>query len=589
MKRPFRRFAGPALLIVSGFILFAGAGHRRPAAFAPESDTARRAPSKIVGFHIDMNIAQFRGDYLKERLKRLAELGYNTIVWEVENNIRWETCPECVAPDAFTKEEFKDILDYSRGLGLEPVPLLQTIGHCEYVLKNEKYKPMAELAERIDQYCPQNPEVVRFLRQWVDEYLEVFGRVRYFHLGADEAYTLGQCPRCRAYAAEHSLSDLYVGHINAVSGPLLERGIRPVIWGDMILHYPEALDKLSRKVMIFDWLYDRFYGCGQVHIWGQGERGGDELDAITRERFFPFLFPSGDEPGRDPDPFYTVDFLRAHGFEVVVCPSSSCYGDSVFAPRTFFHMRNTADSFRKGLSGDNRGALLTSWTVHLFPWELQETAIDLAPFIVRDPGGDLAVFETAYVRDHFGAEDRRFFAAVGLLAKRGLFNYAADLGFFKDAEPAPRDFVLKRLGEITASGTLEKEARSCADRLEEYRRGLAELREYSRMVKKGQRELRSWELAARNLVNRAEAGSLLLRSRSDRDRTKIRLEAARVLEGLRALRQETEADYLTRIKPHRTEEIMRWMYDSMEAALEKTAGSDADEGKGRGIEGGSVH
>jgi hypothetical protein len=518
-----------------------------------------------------MNIAQFRGDYLKERLKRLAELGYNTIVWEVENNIRWETCPECVAPDAFTKEEIKDILDYSRGLGLEPVPLLQTIGHCEYVLKNKKYKPLAELPDRIDQYCPQNPEVGRLLRKWIEEYLEVFGRVRYFHVGADEAYTLGECPRCRAYADAHSLSDLYVGHINAVSGPLVERGIRPVIWGDMILHYPEALDKLSRKVMIFDWLYDRFYGCGQVHIWGQGKRGGDDLDAVTRARFLPFLFPSGDEPGRDPDPFYTADFLRAHGFEVVVCPSSSCYGDSVFAPRTFFHMRNTADSFRKGLSGERRGALLTSWTVHLFPWELQETSIEIAPFIVRDPGGDLAAFETSYARDHFGVDDRRFFAAVGRLAKRGLFNYAADLGFFKDAEPAPRDFVLKRVEEITKSGRLEEEARSCSDRLEEYSRGLAELGEYSKTAKKGQSELRSWELAARNLVNRAEAGRLLLRSRSNEGQTKVRREAARVLEGLRALRKETEAAYLTRVKPRRTEEIMRWMYDSVEAALEKMA------------------
>jgi len=579
MKRASIQFLLTTILVVSAVLLTAGGQRSGKATTAPDSEKNLAGQLKIVGFHIDMNIAQFRGEYLKERLKFLADLGYNTIVWEVENNIRWETCPECVVPDAFTKEEFKDILAYGRTLGLEPIPLLQTIGHCEYVLKNEKYKRLAELAERIDQYCPRNPEVVPFLRKWADEYLEVFGNIRYFHLGADEAYALGQCTRCRAYAEEHSLSELYVGHINAVSRSLADKGIRPIIWGDMILHHPEALDNLSRKIMIFDWLYDRYYGRGEVHVWGQGNRGRDDLDAVTRERFGAYLYPFGDEPGRDPDPFYTADFLESRGFGVVICPSSSCYGDSVYAPRTFFHMRNTYDSFRKGLSGMRKGAVLTSWTVHLFPWELQETSMDLPSFILHHPEGDLEAYEKSYVREHFGVDDRRFFVAAGLLTKRGLFNYAADLGFFKDARPAPKDYVVNRLDEIAKNGTLEKEAKACEARLEEYRQGLAAFREYSKAVKKGRKELAFWDLAARNLVNRAEAGRILLKDKMEGNHDEIRAEAGRILTRLRAIREETEAAYLTRIKRQRTKEIMQWMYDSMETALEKVAGrtgSDAE-------------
>ncbi|MGE5741224.1 MAG: family 20 glycosylhydrolase, partial [Candidatus Aminicenantes bacterium RBG_16_66_30] len=284
----------PALLVLA---IVGTAGCREEAGHAA-------GPARLTGFHIDMNIAQFRGPYLRSALKALAAKGYNAIIWEVENNIRWETCPECVSPDAFTKAEFKDILAYSRSLGLEPIPLLQTIGHCEYVLKNERYKPLAEVPGRIDQYCPRNPEVVAFLTKWLEEYLDVFGPVRVFHLGADEAYTLGECPRCRAFAAEHSLSELYIDHINAMSWPLIDRGIRPVIWADMVLHHPEALDKLSRKIMLYDWLYDRYEGCGTVQVWGRGSLTRDELDPPTLERFGAFLYPLGDEPGRDPDPFY---------------------------------------------------------------------------------------------------------------------------------------------------------------------------------------------------------------------------------------------------------------------------------------------
>jgi hypothetical protein len=539
--------------------------------------TGRAAPGKdasiprMRGFHIDMNISQFTGPYLKKELKRLADLGYDTIIWEVENNIQWETCPECVSPDAFSKAEFKDILAYSRRLGLEPIPLLQTIGHCEYVLKHERYKPLAEVPDRIDQYCPQNPAVVPFLRKWIDEYLEVFGQVKYFHLGADEAYTLGECPRCRAYAAAHSLSELYIDHMNAVSVPLVEKGIRPIIWGDMLLDHPEALDRLSRKAVIFDWLYDRYYGFGKVMVWGRGELAKDELEPAMLSRFGPYLYPLGDEPGRDPDPFYQADYLAANGFDVVVCPSSSCYGDSVFAPRTYFHMRNTHDSFRKGMSGPLKGAVLTSWTVHLFPWELQMTSIELPKFIAAHPDGDLEAFEKAYVREHFGVDDTGFFAAAGRLANRGLFNYAADLGFFKDAMPAPKGYVEGRVEELAKAGELGKELETCERRLAEYRDGLALFGAYAKVAKTGHEELKAWDLAARNLINRAEASKILLKRRIEGSGPEVAAEAGRILEGLRALRKETAAVIAAQVKPSRTREMLHWMYDSMEAALGKAA------------------
>ena len=91
-------------------------------------------------FHIDFNYLMLRHDKIYPLLRSVAEMGYNCILWEVEDKIRWETCPECVHPDAFSKEEFKDILNYARSLGLEAIPLLQTLGHAEYVLKNQEYQ-----------------------------------------------------------------------------------------------------------------------------------------------------------------------------------------------------------------------------------------------------------------------------------------------------------------------------------------------------------------------------------------------------------------------------------------------------------------
>ena len=276
--------------------------------------------------------------------------------------------------------------------------------------------------------------------------------------------------------------------------------------------------------------------------------------------------------------FYTADYLAANGFDVVVCPSSSCYGDSVFAPRTYFHMRNTYDSFRKGTSGPLKGAVLTSWTVHLFPWELQRTSIELPRFIAAHPDGDLAAFEKAYVREHFGVDDTGFFIAAGRLARRGLFNYAADLGFFKDAQPAPRGYVADRIEEMAKKGELEKELGTSETRLKEYREGLAQFGAYAMVAKSGHEELRAWDLAARNLINRAEASRILLKARLNGAGPEIAAEAGRVLEVLRALRTETEAAVSAEVKPSRTAEMMQWMYDSMETALEQAAGRDGGNG-----------
>jgi hypothetical protein len=232
-------------------------------------------------------------------------------------------------------------------------------------------------------------------------------------------------------------------------------------------------------------------------------------------------------------------------------------------------MRNTYDSFRKGMSGKLKGAVLTSWTVHLFPWELQKTSMELPNFIVNGPNCELDSYQEYYVRKHFGIDDTRFFTAAGMLAKRGLFNYADDLGFFKEAMPAPKEYVMNRLDEIAKKGELEKELETCENRLEEYRKGFVMFGEYAKAVPKGQDELKFWELAARNLINRAEAGRVLLKNRMDGNNQEIKAEVKRILDKLLALRKETEAAYSTRVKPSRTKEIMQWMYDSMETALKE--------------------
>jgi hexosaminidase len=259
----------------------------------------------MLGFHIDMNVARFKKSYLEKWLKELSSLGYDAIFWELEDNVQWQTCPECVSPEAFSKEEFRDILKLCKKLSLESIPVLQTLGHCEYVLKNDRYKHLAELPSKIDQYCPLHPQLAEFIKRWIDEYIELFGPIKRFHIGADEAFDLGKCPRCSEFAKKHSLSELYVQYVEMIAGHLIKQDIQPIIWADMVLKHPEDINRLSHKIIFADWGYNIYHGSGKVWVWSREQLcTAEQLDSETLKVFGKFLFPDGDEPGREPVTFY---------------------------------------------------------------------------------------------------------------------------------------------------------------------------------------------------------------------------------------------------------------------------------------------
>ena len=147
----------------------------------------RKSGKRLAVFHMDLKFVSLKREYLRDWLRRLKEMGFNAILWELEDKVQWETCPECVWPEAMSKKEFREIFSYSKSLGLEPIPLFQTLGHAEYVLRQKKYRSFRELDTHLDCYCTSNDGVTKFLRSWIEEYLDLFGDLRYFHLGGDEA------------------------------------------------------------------------------------------------------------------------------------------------------------------------------------------------------------------------------------------------------------------------------------------------------------------------------------------------------------------------------------------------------------------
>ena len=354
--------------------------------------------SPLVIFHLDLKVAQFKRPYLKSLFVRLRRVGYTHVCFEIEDKVRLDTCPEAAWPEAYSKEEFASILADAKEAGLEAIPLVQTFGHLEYVLRHARFAPFREDPICHAQICPSSPGAVDLVEDMCAEVRELFDNPALMHIGGDETRQLGACPKCADRVRRGSGSRLYVEHMRNVCEPLIAAGTRPIFWADMVLGHPDALELMPREAIFCDWDYwtgDEPHPF--VRVWtGKGAQQLDPRKPARRpagepgefpewfmKRYGRFLYPQG-TAGPHATWFYAA-YLRAHGYDVIVAPTARCSGDNMFFPSAV-HMPNCVGACAKAiLDRSAMGVLLTSWAVRLNHLETQWLSI-AAPAMVAATG-----------------------------------------------------------------------------------------------------------------------------------------------------------------------------------------------------------
>lgn len=394
-------------------------------------------------FHFDFNHLRLRREVVRDLLPQIAALGYDAILWELENQVAWDTCPECATPESWSKAEFAELLADSRALGLEPIPLLQTIGHGEYVMSHLRYHAFREHPDFSDCYCTSNPAVREFLIRWIDEYRELFGPLRYFHLGGDEAYRFGSCPAC---AARDRMA-LYAEHMGALAARLVAAGVRPGFWCDMILAHPQQLDAIPHDFLIWDWNYaDGIEPPASIRVWG---RGVVTRDAVTPElmRELPDLLNAAGEFNA----FYATHTLRRCGFDVVLCSTARSAVDGPFTPNTIVHASNVVGAERTCARLGLVGHCVTSWAIRLNPLRLGLPLMALPAAVAAAPQADPATWRREVSQAHFGFAEGLDVADLISRANSRLRSFSAlQWTGLKDAQPAPQGFLAGRIVRWTA-------------------------------------------------------------------------------------------------------------------------------------------
>ncbi|MHA1699203.1 MAG: family 20 glycosylhydrolase [Promethearchaeota archaeon] len=274
----------------------------------PEIAVFDKPDLELRAVHLDLKHQLHSVEYLKDHVRMLARFKINAVIWEWEDKFPYEKRPVIKHPIALTRHETIELMELCQMYGIESIPLVQTFGHLEFVLKHEQYHDLREnkdmeyvYGESTLEICPLHPETMPLLKDMISDVMKYHPRSRFFHIGGDEVYHLGTCPRCREFVEKYGkgdvkkgLSKLYIEHVNRVVAFVKGYGKRPMIWHDYLLKYPEYLDDLDKDVVIVYWRYGRDKNPNdfEAEMAIFKERGFDVLAASSVRSDFQYAIPA---------------------------------------------------------------------------------------------------------------------------------------------------------------------------------------------------------------------------------------------------------------------------------------------------------
>ncbi|MCG3179424.1 MAG: hypothetical protein BIFFINMI_01759 [Phycisphaerae bacterium] len=343
------------------------------------------------GFHLDLTCQSLNFDYVCSLLRRLAAYKYNAVLLEWGDKFPYQGHRILAHPtDAFTVRQAAQLLELAETLGLVVIPLIQTLTHAEFILRHPQFAHLSEVPGDIYQLATSNPESLVLAKQLVDQLIESHAESPYVHLGGSLARQLGEGASADAVAAKGK-SLAWVEYMNVICRHVQARGRTPIVWTDMLVGHPQALNRFTRDCLLMHWNYATTQavaadfedpGIGRVNA-----RTCKGMDPEIRERYEPFWKLGGAKPPRT---FYTpapVAYLQNAGFSVIVAASVRSRGDSYAAPRLRHAVDNCLLAAHTAAEHNCLGLMVTSWSIRRTPIETTLPALIAAADIAWNAAG----------------------------------------------------------------------------------------------------------------------------------------------------------------------------------------------------------
>lgn len=207
--------------------------------------------------------------YLKGLADQMAFYKMNQLQLYIEHSYLFEDLSEVWRDDTpLTAQEIMELDAYCRKLGIELVPNISCFGHLYKILRTKSYEHLCELPEprkapfgfydRMAHHTIDvtNEESLTFIKGLIEEYMPLFTS-EYFNIGGDETFDLGK-GKSRGKAEQVGVKRLYMDFIKEICEFVVQKGKKPMFWGDIICEFPECIKELPEQTICLNWGYEKY-------------------------------------------------------------------------------------------------------------------------------------------------------------------------------------------------------------------------------------------------------------------------------------------------------------------------------------------
>ncbi len=264
----------------------------------PQCDIKDAPTCEFRGIHLYLPAPESMS-FAKRLVKYLiSPMGYNSIIIEICGAMKFNSHPEINAafleanrrslngewpmfPHGTVAErqvvehaDIRDFCEFTRMYGIDIIPEIQSLSHVQFltvahpeigewpsetVNSNDTDERLADIPPNefyAHCYCPENPKSYEILFDIIDEIIDVFEPKRYVHIGHDEVYRIGVCPKCK----DKLPSDLFYEDVMKIYNHIKEKGLDIMMWSDMLqdrTNYKtsDARKKLPRDILMLDFIW----------------------------------------------------------------------------------------------------------------------------------------------------------------------------------------------------------------------------------------------------------------------------------------------------------------------------------------------
>ncbi|MEM9858393.1 MAG: glycoside hydrolase family 20 zincin-like fold domain-containing protein [Bacteroidota bacterium] len=251
-------------------------------------------------------------EFAKAQIRRLSSLKYNIFTFYIEHVVKTKQHGSFAPKEGLTITEIEELAAYAKLHNIQLVGSFQSLGHFNKILEFSQYRHLGSTSRMLK---PGDSTSLKFMKEVIGELAPAFSG-SFFNLNGDEAWDLARAAKMHPEGL--SSGQLYLRHMQPLLEDLIARGIRPMMWGDILKTHPEIISKLPKETIVLTWDYS------------------------DRDSFSNWI-----------DPF------RDSGLDYWVCPG--VLNSNRFYPDFDESLGNIFGFVGEGLENNTSGMLLTVW------------------------------------------------------------------------------------------------------------------------------------------------------------------------------------------------------------------------------------